>query len=93
MTQPPCSEGIGFNIQIAYIFTHTENIDIKIEGKVLDNLIINLLKNLLKSRLPTIINNLALNTINPLISNYTCNKIEENINIGNQSYIAKINTT
>ena len=29
----------------------------------------------LKSRLPSIINNLALNSINPLISSYTCKNI------------------
>ena len=69
---PSCSGGVGFDIQIDSIFVHTEKIDIKIEGKTLDNVLIKAIIAALNSRLPNIINNLAQTAVNPLITSITC---------------------
>lgn len=66
--QPNCSGGVGFDIQIDSIFVHTEKLNIKIEGKTLDNVLIRAIISVLNSRLPNIINNLAQTAINPLIT-------------------------
>ena len=84
--------GIGFDLQISSLYTHTDKIDIKITGKTLDNLLIKALMSVLKSRLPSIIENMVKTTVNPMITEYTCKKIEEEV-IVNKQYIAIINTT
>lgn len=93
-TQPPCEyAGIGFDLQITGLFVRTDNLVIKIEGKGVDNIIIRALMSVLKSRLPGIIEGVALNSINPMITAFTCSDVKEQVVAGEGVYIAQVNTT
>lgn len=67
--------------------------NIKIEGKGVDNLIIRALLAVLKTRLPKIIEDVAENSINPMISTYTCSDVKEEAKVGQEAYIVQLNTT
>lgn len=78
-TQPHCStpnSGLGFDIQIQKLLVNPEKLDIKIEGKGIDNLVIRAVMSVLKSRLPSIIEKLALEKGNPAITKITCSPIQ-----------------
>jgi hypothetical protein len=42
---------------------------------------------------PGIIKNAISEKVNPLISQYACTRIEEDLQVGSQSYILVVNTT
>lgn len=77
LEQPKCSGGVGFNVQFVELFVHTHKMQIKVEGKQLDNVLIRAIMFVVGSRLPGILNNMAHSTINPMISNATCEKYED----------------
>jgi len=66
-------------VQIKDIFVDIKNIDVKITGKGFDNLVIQQVEKILKPRIPGILNNAVASQINPLLSNVTCTRIEEEI--------------
>lgn len=88
-----CAKGLGFDIQIDDVYVNAKALSIKIEGKGFDNLVISELEKILAPRVPGILKNAITDKVNPLISHYACTRIEEDLQVGNQSYIAVINTT
>ena len=68
---------MGFNVQLRNVFVDATNVVIKIEGKGLDNTIIALVERIVKPRVPKLLQDAITKQVNPLISNLTCNRIEE----------------
>jgi hypothetical protein len=88
-----CPNSIGFNVRVTDLFTDFKSVSIKIEGKSFDNRIIAQLEKYLLPRVPNMLNNMAQNTINPLIESKTCSRIEQEVTIKDSTYILTINTT
>jgi hypothetical protein len=88
-----CAKGLGFDIQIDDVYVNAKALSIRIEGKGFDNLVISELEKILAPRVPGLIKNAIADKVNPLISQYACTRIEEDLQVGSQSYIAVINTT
>lgn len=70
-----CPHSLGFDVQIDDVYVNTKSISIKIEGKGFDSLIISELEKIIIPRVPGLIKNALNDKVNPLISQYTCNRI------------------
>lgn len=88
-----CQKGIGFDVQVDDVYVNAKSLSIKIEGKGFDNLVIAELEKVLAPRIPGIIKSAITEKVNPLISQYACSRIEEDLSVGTQSYILVVNTT
>lgn len=75
------------------MYVNAKSLSIKIEGKGFDNFVIAELEKIIAPRVPGLIKNAITEKVNPLISQYTCMRIEENVPVGSQSYILVLNTT
>lgn len=80
-------------MQVKDALVDASNITIKMEGKSLDNAVINLIEKYLKPRIPAMLQNAIQTQLNPLISKYTCNRIEEELAFNDQYYLIVMNTT
>lgn len=89
-----CPKSIGFDVQVKDVFVNAANVSIKIEGKGFDNTVISLIQKYITPRVPGLLQQAITTQVNPLISKYTCNRIEEEINFKeNKYYILILNTT
>lgn len=88
-----CPHSVGFDIQVDDVYVNTNSISIKIEGKGFDNLVISELEKIIIPRVPGLIKNALNDKVNPLISQYTCNRIEYDLAVNNVLYILIVNTT
>jgi hypothetical protein len=71
-----CQKSIGFDLQVEDVYVNAKSFSMKIEGKGFDNMIIAELEKILTPRIPGIINNAISDKVNPLITQYTCMRIE-----------------
>lgn len=78
---PKCPKSVGFDVQLKQVFVNAANVSIVIEGKSFDNMIIKLIERYITPRVPGLLEQAISTQVNPLISKYTCNRIEEEINI------------
>lgn len=88
-----CPHSVGFDVQVDDVYVNTNSISIKIEGKGFDNLVISELEKIIIPRVPGLIKNALNDKVNPLISQYTCNRIEYDLAVNNVLYILIVNTT
>ena len=92
-TENECKKSIGFDAQVTNIDLHTGSVVVKIEGHPFDNLVIREVERLLLPRIPELLNQAAKQQINPIISQATCTRPQETLSLGDQIYVAIINTT
>ena len=92
-THNECKKSVGFDAQITNIDLHTGSVVVKIEGHAFDNFVIKEVERFLLPRVPELLNKAAKEQVNPMISQATCNRPEETVLIGDQTYVAVINTT
>jgi hypothetical protein len=88
-----CSKSIGFDVQIKNIFVNAKDVKINFEHHGFDNRVIALVEKYIAPRVPGLIQKAITEQVNPLISNYTCTRVEEQIQIKGKDYVLILNTT